>query len=77
MGICSIGKRRWIGLFVAWIVSYICFSKVVSMIVDSVRKIKFQIWMKQGEDASIEAAVMAISNCLKEPVGPNNCSEVK
>ncbi|OMO73635.1 hypothetical protein COLO4_26969 [Corchorus olitorius] len=30
-----------------------------------------------GEDASIEAAVMAISNCLKEPVGPNNCSEVK
>jgi len=32
--------------------------------------------MKQGEDASIEAAVMAISNCLREPVGPNNCSEV-
>lgn len=31
----------------------------------------------QGEDASIEAAVMAISNCLREPVGPNNCSEVK
>ncbi|KAK7819610.1 thylakoid lumenal 15.0 kda protein 2 [Quercus suber] len=30
-----------------------------------------------GEDASIEAAVMAISNCLREPVGPNNCSEVK
>lgn len=34
-------------------------------------------WMKQGEDASIEAAVMAITNCLREPVGPNNCSEVK
>lgn len=31
----------------------------------------------QGEDASIEAAVMAISNCLREPVGPNNCSEIK
>ncbi|XP_030452309.1 thylakoid lumenal 15.0 kDa protein 2, chloroplastic isoform X2 [Syzygium oleosum] len=34
-------------------------------------------WKEKGEDASIEAAVMAISNCLKEPVGPNNCSEVK
>lgn len=34
-------------------------------------------WLKQGEDASIEAAVMAITNCLREPVGPNNCSEVK
>ncbi|XP_071722680.1 thylakoid lumenal 15.0 kDa protein 2, chloroplastic-like [Rutidosis leptorrhynchoides] len=34
-------------------------------------------WKEQGEDASIEAAVMAISNCLREPVGPNNCSEVK
>lgn len=33
--------------------------------------------MKQGEDASIEAAVMAISSCLREPVGPNNCSDVK
>lgn len=32
---------------------------------------------KQGEDASIEAAVMAISSCLREPVGANNCSEVK
>ncbi|XP_054802755.1 thylakoid lumenal 15.0 kDa protein 2, chloroplastic isoform X3 [Prosopis cineraria] len=32
---------------------------------------------KQGEDASIEAAVAAISNCLREPVGPSNCSEVK
>ncbi|CAI8602452.1 unnamed protein product [Vicia faba] len=34
-------------------------------------------WREKGEDASIESAVMAISNCLREPVGPNNCSEVK
>ncbi|KAF5750413.1 thylakoid lumenal 15.0 kDa protein 2 chloroplastic [Tripterygium wilfordii] len=34
-------------------------------------------WKEKGEDASIEAAVMAISNCLKEPVGSNNCSEIK
>lgn len=34
-------------------------------------------WKEKGEDASIEAAVMAISSCLKEPVGQNNCSEVK
>ncbi|XWS66849.1 hypothetical protein CRYUN_Cryun05aG0236400 [Craigia yunnanensis] len=34
-------------------------------------------WKEKGEDASIEAAVMEISNCLREPVGPNNCSEVK
>ncbi|XP_010543409.1 PREDICTED: thylakoid lumenal 15.0 kDa protein 2, chloroplastic [Tarenaya hassleriana] len=34
-------------------------------------------WKEKGEDASIEAAVMAISNCLREPVGPNNCAEVK
>ncbi|BAT95304.1 thylakoid lumenal 15.0 kDa protein 2, chloroplastic [Vigna umbellata] len=33
-------------------------------------------WKEKGEDASIEAAVTAISNCLREPVGPNNCSEV-
>ncbi|EOY07898.1 Thylakoid lumenal 15.0 kDa protein 2 isoform 2 [Theobroma cacao] len=32
-------------------------------------------WKEKGEDASIEAAVLAISNCLREPVGPNNCSE--
>lgn len=31
----------------------------------------------QGEDASIEAAVNAISYCLREPVGPSNCSEVR
>ncbi|XP_004497532.1 thylakoid lumenal 15.0 kDa protein 2, chloroplastic [Cicer arietinum] len=34
-------------------------------------------WREKGEDASIESAVMAISSCLREPVGPNNCSEVK
>ncbi|XP_022972651.1 thylakoid lumenal 15.0 kDa protein 2, chloroplastic-like [Cucurbita maxima] len=34
-------------------------------------------WKEKGEDASIESAVIAISNCLKEPVGPNNCSEIK
>ncbi|KAG8647217.1 thylakoid lumenal 15.0 kDa protein 2, chloroplastic [Manihot esculenta] len=33
-------------------------------------------WKEKGEDASVEAAVMAISSCLREPVGPNNCSEV-
>ncbi|CAH1452036.1 unnamed protein product [Lactuca virosa] len=32
---------------------------------------------ENGEDASVEAAVMAISNCLREPVGANNCAEVK
>ncbi|RAL53369.1 unnamed protein product [Cuscuta campestris] len=32
---------------------------------------------EKGEDASIESAVMAISSCLREPVGANNCSEVK
>ncbi|XP_023745994.1 thylakoid lumenal 15.0 kDa protein 2, chloroplastic [Lactuca sativa] len=34
-------------------------------------------WKENGEDASVEAAVMAISNCLREPVGANNCAEVK
>ncbi|CAA0829724.1 Thylakoid lumenal 15.0 kDa protein 2-chloroplastic [Striga hermonthica] len=34
-------------------------------------------WKEKGEDASIEAAVMAVSTCLREPVGTNNCSEVK
>lgn len=33
--------------------------------------------LKQGEDVSIESAVMAISSCLREPVGSNNCSDVK
>ncbi|GFP90780.1 thylakoid lumenal 15.0 kDa protein 2 chloroplastic [Phtheirospermum japonicum] len=33
-------------------------------------------WKEKGEDASIEAAVMAISTCLREPVGANNCSDV-
>ncbi|KAL6577050.1 hypothetical protein OROMI_011326 [Orobanche minor] len=30
----------------------------------------------RGKDASIEAAVMAISSCLREPVGSNNCSKI-
>ncbi|CAI9780178.1 unnamed protein product [Fraxinus pennsylvanica] len=34
-------------------------------------------WKEMGEDASIKSAVMAISACLREPVGANNCSEVK
>nr|GMC48789.1 thylakoid lumenal 15.0 kDa protein 2, chloroplastic [Ipomoea batatas] len=34
-------------------------------------------WKEKGEDASIESAVMAISACLREPVGANNCSEVQ
>ncbi|KAI3822519.1 hypothetical protein L1987_10110 [Smallanthus sonchifolius] len=34
-------------------------------------------WKEKGEDASVEAAVMAISNCLREPVGATNCAEVK
>ncbi|KAK6152373.1 hypothetical protein DH2020_015008 [Rehmannia glutinosa] len=33
-------------------------------------------FITRGEDASIEAAVMAISTCLREPVGANNCSEI-
>lgn len=33
-------------------------------------------WKEKGEDASIEAAVMAISRCLREPTGANNCSDV-
>lgn len=34
-------------------------------------------WKEKGEDGSIEAAVTAISSCLREPVGSDNCSEVK
>ncbi|CAD5334737.1 unnamed protein product [Arabidopsis thaliana] len=34
-------------------------------------------WKEKGEDASIEAAVMAISSCLREPVGRNNCAEIQ
>ncbi|XP_074592699.1 thylakoid lumenal 15.0 kDa protein 2, chloroplastic isoform X2 [Curcuma longa] len=33
-------------------------------------------WKEKGEDASIEAAVVAISSCLREPTGANNCLEV-
>ncbi|WVZ84020.1 hypothetical protein U9M48_031103 [Paspalum notatum var. saurae] len=32
-------------------------------------------WKEKGEDASIEAAVTAISRCLRDPTGTNNCSE--
>lgn len=34
-------------------------------------------WREKGEDASIEAAVSAVSSCLREPQGPNACSEIK
>ncbi|GMH09828.1 hypothetical protein Nepgr_011669 [Nepenthes gracilis] len=34
-------------------------------------------WKEKGEDASIEAAVNAIAYCLREPVGPSNCLEVR
>ncbi|KAG6552286.1 hypothetical protein Mapa_006139 [Marchantia paleacea] len=34
-------------------------------------------WREQGEDASIEAAVQAIGECLREPAGPRACSEIK
>ncbi|BBN18260.1 hypothetical protein MPTK1_8g01080 [Marchantia polymorpha subsp. ruderalis] len=34
-------------------------------------------WREQGEDASIEAAVEAIGECLREPAGPRACSEIK
>ncbi|XP_051114345.1 thylakoid lumenal 15.0 kDa protein 2, chloroplastic [Andrographis paniculata] len=34
-------------------------------------------WKEKGEDTSIESAVNAIATCLREPVGPNNCSDVK
>ncbi|KAG6504927.1 hypothetical protein ZIOFF_037275 [Zingiber officinale] len=33
-------------------------------------------WKEKGEDASIEAAVVAISSCLRESTGPSNCLEV-
>ncbi|KAH8972708.1 hypothetical protein BDL97_01G005500 [Sphagnum fallax] len=34
-------------------------------------------WQEKGEDASIEAAVSAIGNCLREPSGPRACSEIR
>ncbi|XP_024392565.1 thylakoid lumenal 15.0 kDa protein 2, chloroplastic [Physcomitrium patens] len=34
-------------------------------------------WQEMGEDASIEAAVNAIGECLREPAGPRACSEIK
>ncbi|KAL3675308.1 hypothetical protein R1sor_025256 [Riccia sorocarpa] len=34
-------------------------------------------WREKGEDASIEAAVTAVGQCLREPAGPRACSEIK
>ncbi|KAI5077619.1 hypothetical protein GOP47_0007443 [Adiantum capillus-veneris] len=34
-------------------------------------------WQEKGEDASIEAAVSAISTCLREPPGPSACSTIQ
>eukprot|EP00475_Leptophrys_vorax_P045576 TRINITY_DN9510_c0_g3_i1.p1 TRINITY_DN9510_c0_g3~~TRINITY_DN9510_c0_g3_i1.p1 ORF type:complete len:262 (-),score=-6.01 TRINITY_DN9510_c0_g3_i1:300-1085(-) len=34
-------------------------------------------WREKGEDAAIEAAVVAIDACLREEAGPRQCSEVK
>lgn len=34
-------------------------------------------WQEMGEDASIEAAVNAIGECLREPAGPRACSDIK
>ncbi|CAM6085466.1 unnamed protein product [Calypogeia fissa] len=33
-------------------------------------------WREKGEDASIEAAVAAIGECLREPAGPYACAEI-
>jgi hypothetical protein len=33
-------------------------------------------WHEKGEDASIEAAVSAISNCLRQQINPHTCSEI-
>lgn len=34
-------------------------------------------WREKGEDASIEAAVLAIDACLREEPGPRQCSEIR
>ncbi|CAI5997471.1 unnamed protein product [Closterium sp. NIES-64] len=34
-------------------------------------------WREKGEDAAIEAAVIAIDNCLREDPGPRQCAEIK
>lgn len=33
-------------------------------------------WHEKGEDASIEAAVSAISNCLRQQINPHTCSDI-
>eukprot|EP00899_Mesostigma_viride_P006517 jgi/Mesvir1/15867/Mv03413-RA.1 len=33
-------------------------------------------WQEQGEDTAIEAAVFAIDQCLKEPIGPTQCAKI-
>ncbi|KMZ67658.1 Thylakoid lumenal 15.0 kDa protein 2, chloroplastic [Zostera marina] len=33
-------------------------------------------WRDNGEDASVDGAVMAITKCLRNPEDPNSCSEV-
>lgn len=33
-------------------------------------------WREKGEDASIEAAVSAIGNCLRQQINPHTCSEI-
>ncbi|GAQ84670.1 hypothetical protein KFL_002000060 [Klebsormidium nitens] len=34
-------------------------------------------WQEKGEDASIEAAVIAIDTCLREPPGPRACANIQ
>ncbi|CAI5495142.1 unnamed protein product [Closterium sp. Naga37s-1] len=34
-------------------------------------------WREKGEDVAIEAAVIAIDNCLREDPGPRQCAEIK
>ncbi|GJP78299.1 hypothetical protein CLOP_g14574 [Closterium sp. NIES-67] len=34
-------------------------------------------WREKGEDVAIEAAVVAIDNCLREDPGPRQCAEIK
>eukprot|EP00270_Netrium_digitus_P016706 TRINITY_DN6032_c0_g3_i1.p1 TRINITY_DN6032_c0_g3~~TRINITY_DN6032_c0_g3_i1.p1 ORF type:complete len:264 (+),score=38.07 TRINITY_DN6032_c0_g3_i1:64-855(+) len=33
-------------------------------------------WRDNGEEAAIEAAVVAIDACLREPIGPRQCAEI-
>ena len=74
MEICFTGKRRCELKLLLGSLYLLCMYLLLVLSESIVDIIK---WLKQGEDASVEAAVMAISNCLREPVGPTNCSEVK